>query len=177
MTKKDIELLSTIYEQLSLDAHSEGLLNELDQSTLNNAVLKHQEIKDRNPVARNRSDKFSIKHHKSSEKKGNTIQAQSANGDNYIYHIQGIKKINDTNIWIDALRRPVKADSQFSKAVLGYNFLNYNLVDTGIMPNAPAGSEKNILKLVFKHDAQNLAKAINKYTGMNIPWKSMRFSI
>ena len=177
MTKKDIEQLSTIYEQLSLDTHSEGLLTELNQSTLNNAVLKHQEIKDRNRVARDRSDKFSIKHSQSSDKKGNMIQAQSTNGDNYIYYIQNVNKIDDNNIWMGVLRRPVKADSQYSKAVLGYNFLNYNLVDTGIVPNAPADSEKNILKLVFKHDAQNLAKSIKNYTGMNIPWKNMRFKI
>ena len=176
MTKKDIEQLSVIYEQLSLgDPLSEGLLNELDQSTMNNAVMKHQEIKDRNRVARARSDKFSIKHDRRSHKDGKSIQATSANGDNYVYYIQGAKKLSDNDIMINALRRPVQIDSKFEKAVLAYHLSDYTLRDSGIMFDAPAGSEKNILQLLGKEDAENLAKSIKQYTGINIPWKSMRF--
>ena len=182
MTKKDIEQLSVIYEQLSLvDPPSEGLLNELDQSTMNSAVMKHQEIKDRNRVARTRSDKFSIKHGQRASKDGKSIRVTSANGNNYIYYIQSAKKLDDKTIMIGALKRPVQIDSKFEKAVLSYNLTDDTLRDSMIMGmpeyDAPTFSDKTILQLVFKDDAVNLAKSIKQYTGINIPWKNMRFSI
>lgn len=154
----------------------ESLMNELNQSTINSALLKHQSIKDKNPIAKSRAEDFSKRARSQGEKRGilirTTTDPNSRRTSNYSnYYIEDITNDNGT-MRIKALMVDPFKDNESKPAELTYD-TNSNTL-TAIKDRY--GSEyTEQLYLLSRTDAMNLAKTIKKYTGMNVSWKNMEF--
>jgi hypothetical protein len=166
MLNKDRENISNLYEEIIL---------ELSQTTINSALLKHQDIEDKNPVAKSRSKDFSERTKKLGEKKGflirTTTDPKSRTTSNYMnYYIEGAS-IEDDIINIKALMvdpyNVTKSKSTELEYYIGSNSLKP-------APAAERGWGEKIW-LLSRTDAENLSKTIKKYTGMNVSWKNMDF--
>lgn len=154
----------------------ESLMNELNQSTVNSALLKHQDIKDKNPVAKSRAEDFSKRAKRQGEKRGvlirTTINKESRRTTNYAnYYIEDIAIDNGT-MRIKALMVDPFEDKKSKLAQLIYD-TNSNTLTA--IKDAYDSEYTEQLYLLSRTDAENLAKTIKKYTGMNVSWKNMDF--
>jgi hypothetical protein len=149
------------------------ILSELNQSTINNALLKHQTIKDKNPVAKFRSEEFSKKARNQGEKRGLMIRTilnpnSRRTADYANYYIENAVDNNGT-INIKALMVDPYEDNKSKLDELEYN------TNDNTLHIKREGNYREQLWLISRTDAQNLSKSIKKYTGMNVSWKNMDF--
>jgi len=182
MTKLDMEF-NKLYK---------SLVNELNQSTINSALLKYSKAEDRNPIAKAGSARFAKLASKQGERKGLMIrtvpgfydlEAQEISDEQYNadylyrnYYIEsGSRRTDfDNNIVLQAVSDSYKKSnaSQYSpkrqEVKLIYNISKNTLHEYR--------DDNEQLYLASKTDAQNLAKAIKQYTGVTVSWKSMDFS-
>jgi hypothetical protein len=172
---------------MAFDKYFYKMIQELNQSTVNSALMKHQSIKDKNPISKNRSEKFSKRAKNQGKKRGTLIRTitnpeSRRTADNY-YIESATQENNYTVIRMKALMVDPYEDSK-SKTELVYDVKN-NTLYTDILArsmNAESGIEEitdysrlTRLWLLSRTDAQNLWKTIKKYTGINVSWKSMDF--
>ena len=61
---------------MEFDKLYRSILKELNQSTVNSALLKHQDIKGKNPVAKSRAEDFSKRARNQGEKRGILIRTK-----------------------------------------------------------------------------------------------------
>ena len=166
MKKQDQENMSMLYE---------NMIVELNQSTVNSALLKHQDIKDKNPVSKSRAEDFSKRAERQGEKRGLKIRTTSDKDSkrtaNYShYYIEGAE-LDDNLIKITALMVDPYEDRKSKPAELTYDTNNNTL---SVIEDVNSGYTKQ-LWLLSRTDAENLSKTIKKYTGMNVSWKNMDF--
>ena len=194
MKKKDILQSNISCEFSNL---CESLLSELNQSTINSALLKYSKAEDRNPIAKAGSARFAKLAYNQGERKGLMIrtvpgfydlEAQKINDDRFNadhlyrnYYIEsGSRRTDfDNNIKMKAVRdshkrhtggglTPSKHSPKREEVELVYNIFENTLHEYS--------DDSPQLYLASKADAQNLAKAIKQYTGVTVSWKSMDFS-
>ena len=178
-----------------------SLLNELNQSTINSALLKYSKAEDRNPIAKAGSARFAKLASKQGERKGLMIRtvpgpydlrAQEINDERYNadylyrnYYIESGSRRTDFDndivlkVVVDSYKK--SNASQYSpkrqKDTLIYDIFNNTLhEDRDKIPQLGITDDRPQLYLASKTDAQNLAKAIKQYTGVTVSWKSMDFS-
>ena len=178
-----------------------SLLNELNQSTINSALLKYSKAEDRNPIAKAGSARFAKLASKQGERKGLMIRtvpgfydlrAQEINDEQYNadhlyrnYYIESGSRRTDFDndiilkVVVDSYKK--SNASQYSpkrqKDTLIYDIFNNTLhEDHDKIPQLGITDDRPQLYLASKADAQNLAKAIKQYTGVTVSWKSMDFS-
>jgi hypothetical protein len=153
-----------------------SLINELDQSTINRAVLKHQTIKDKNPIAKSRAEDFAKRARKQGQKRGILIRTKykpdSIRTRDYADFYIESASIDDGTIFIEALMVDPFEDKASVPALLKYD-TNTN---TLFFIEGESGSNwTKQLWLQSRTDAQNLSKIIKMYTNINVSWKSMDF--
>lgn len=153
------------------------LLTELNQSTVNNALLKHQAIKDKNPVAKSRAADFSKRAKKQGGKKGLIIRTilnpnSKRTADYANYYIENAIVDNDGIINMRALMVDPYEDNKSKPAELQYYTDDDKL---SVIEDAYGDKYNKQLWLLSRTDAQNLSKTIKKYTGLNVSWKNMDF--
>ena len=152
------------------------ILKELNQSTINSALLKHQDIKGKNPVAKSRAEDFSKRAKRQGEKRGLLIRTakdpNSRSTSNYEhYYIESAIIDDNEDIIIKALSVDPYEEKKSEPAELVF-YINSG----SLRPHPPekrGWGEK--LWLISRTDAQNLSKTIKKYTGINVSWKNMDF--
>lgn len=154
----------------------ESLMNELNQSTVNSALLKHQDIKDKNPVSKSRAEDFSNRAKRQGSKRGVLIRtklsAETRRTTDYAnYYIEDITNDNGT-MRIKALMVDPYEDKKSKLAQLIYD-TNSNTLTA--IKDAYGSEYTEQLYLLSRTDAMNLAKTIKKYTDMNVSWKNMDF--
>lgn len=152
----------------------ESLINELNQSTVNSALLKHQDIKDKNPVAKSRAEDFSNRAERQGSKRGVLIRTtrnkESRTTSNYCnYYIEGAE-LDDDFIKFTALAVDPYEDHKSKRVKLRYSVINNDLYETD-----DGGFSNSQLYLLSRTDAENLSKTIKKYTNVNVSWKNMDF--
>ena len=155
-----------------------SLINELDQSTINRAVLKHQTIKDKNPIAKSRAIDFFKRAKEQGQKRGILIRTKLSpetkrTRDYANYYIERVfNDDDDGTIFIEALMVDPFEDTQSAPAFLKYD------TNTNTLFVVEGGTKSNWTKQLWlqsRTDAQNLSKTIKMYTNINVPWKSMDF--
>jgi len=159
--------------EMEFDKAYRQILTELNQSTINNALLKHQTIKDKNPVSKFRSEEFSKRAKNQGEKRGLMIRTilnpNSRRTSDYAnYYIENATSDNG-KIHIKALMVDPYEDTKSKPAELVY------YTEDNELHLVVDGSFRQQLWLISRTDAQNLSKTIKKYTGMNVSWKNMDF--
>jgi hypothetical protein len=168
MLNKDLENISNLYDEIIL---------ELSQNTINSALLKHQDIKDKNPVAKSRAKDFSERVKKQGNKKGflirTTANPKSKSISDYMnYYMEGAS-INDDGDIINIKALAVDPyDNATSKLTQLEYFVNSNSLRLGDDSERGWGEK---IWLQSRTDAENLSKTIKKYTGVNVSWKNMDF--
>ena len=159
-----------------------SLINELDQSTINRAVLKHQTIKDKNPIAKSRAIDFFKRAKKQGEKRGILIRTKLSpetkrTRDYANYYIERVSIVDDDDddygtIIIEALMVDPFEDTQSAPALLKYDTNTNTLF---VIEGQYKSNWTKQLWLQSRTDAQNLSKTIKMYTNINVSWKSMDF--
>ena len=161
---------------MEFDKLYRSILKELNQSTINSALLKHQDIKGKNPVAKSRAEDFSKRARNQGEKRGVLIRTKRSaettrTADYANYYIESATDDNGV-INMKALMVDPFEDSASEPAKLRYDTTSNTLS----FINDGYGSEyAEQLWLQTRTDAMNLSKTIKKYTGMNVSWKNMDF--
>jgi len=162
---------------MEFDKLYESLLNELNQSTINSALLKHQSIKDKNPVAKSRAEDFSKRAEKQGAKRGLKIRTISnkdskRTADYSNYYIEGAMDHSGDYLRFKALMVDPYEDRKSKPAELTYDTNDNTL---SVIEDAYGTEYTKQLWLLSRTDAENLSKTIKKYTGMNVSWKNMDF--
>ena len=151
------------------------MIQELNQSTINSALMKHQSIKDKNPVAKHRAGEFSQRAKRQGEKRGLLIRTrrnpESRRTSDYAnYYIESANsEYYGERIIMKALMVDPFEDHKSEPADLVYFTEENQLYVKG------AGGGDSQLWLESRTDAQNLARTIKKYTGVDVSWKNMDF--
>lgn len=153
------------------------LIKELNQSTINSALLKHQSIKGKNPIAKSRAEDFSKRARSQGEKRGILIRTKLSaetrrTADYANYYIEGAIDYNKDYLRFKALMVDPFEDNESKPAELTYDTNSDTLSVISPGHGTPYGQQ---LWLQSRTDAMNLSKTIKKYTGMNVSWKNMDF--
>ena len=161
---------------MAFDKYFYKMIQELNQSTVNSALMKHQSIKDKNPVANHRAGELSQRAKRQGEKRGLLIRTRrnpkSRRTSDYAnYYIESANSENDgERIIMKALMVDPFEDHKSEPADLVY----YTEDDSLFVKDLHEGVGSQ-LWLESRTDATNLAKTIKKYTGVNVSWKNMDF--
>jgi hypothetical protein len=158
---------------MEFDKLYESLLNELNQSTINSALLKHQSIKDKNPVAKSRAEDFSKKSKEYSTKRGKIIHTtldpnsrSTSNYKNYYLEKANSSRSDEGVFKIKALRVDPYDDTPMGETYIMYD------TNSNTLKEMRDGQQ---LFLHSRTDAEALAKFIRNETGVNVSWKNMDF--
>lgn len=165
MNKRDQENMEKLYESVIL---------EISQKMINSALLGHQQIKDKNPVAKSRAEDFSKKSKEFSTKRGRVIHTtldpnsrSTLNYKNYYLETANSSRGDEGVIKIKALRV-----DPYDDAPMGETYLIYD-TNTNTLKEMRDDEQ---LWLHSRTDAEALAKFIRNETGINVSWKAMDFN-
>jgi hypothetical protein len=152
------------------------LITELSQNTILQARRKHDDLKDKNPVAAMRQASFDTKAHDYMLKKNSYIRAKTKRDTNQLIHYYGIylrdAKFNknlspivfirgvSTNKETGFEEKDQQVDLEFSPS---HNELRLK------------DGENSLLFLNSRQDAETLAKFIRVNTGIIVNWKQLDF--
>jgi hypothetical protein len=151
------------------------MIQELNQSTINSALMKHQSIKDKNPISKNRSENFSKRAESQGEKRGTLIR--TVNNPKYPttdyanFYIESATRQNFTVVRMKALM----VDPDEEKGSLEPAELTYLVESNTLFSKTQNDHSQKQRWLLSKTDAQNLWKTIKNLTGISVSWKSMDF--
>ena len=152
------------------------MIQELNQSTVNSALMKHQSIEDKNPISKNRSENFSKRAESRGEKRGTLIRTVSnpkyPTTDYANFYIESATREKyDTEIKMKALM----VDPDEEKGSSEPAELIYSIERNTLYSKTRSDRTPKRLWLLSKTDAQNLWKTIKNLTGISVSWKSMDF--
>ena len=157
------------------------ILNELNQSTVNSALLKHQSIKDKNPVAKSRAEDFSKRAKAQGSKRGvlirTTTDPNSKSTSNYAnFYIESATIIDEFGSGrSDILLKALQVDPYDEETSKHVELVYYT--DSDSLRPWPSAERAWGAKfwLLSRTDAMNLSKTVKKYTDLNVSWKNMDF--
>jgi len=152
------------------------MIQELNQSTINSALMKHQSIKDKNPISKNRSENFSKRAESQGEKRGTLIRTVSnpkyPTVDYANFYIESATRENYSTV---IRMKTLMVDPDEEKGSSEPAELIYSVERNTLYSKTQSDRTPKRLWLLSKTDAQNLWKTIKNLTGISVSWKSMDF--
>lgn len=160
---------------MEFDTLYEKLLLEISQATRHSALMKHQDMRDRNPIAGKRAHEFSKKLDNDTRNRGMRIEVTNNPKSNKIHAQKDISLENAHEDGDEIIISGMSLYDWGSREERSEMIeLSFNPT-TGELNQIFNGGHTEKLWLRTRSHAENLARFIRRETGVNVSWKSMNF--